>query len=232
MSDEAGITKKHGRTMSKEFSAALAAEDLGKISDCELANRLGIDTVVVGRARRSRHLPRVKKPTGLRPVNSSYPKPAEKYGVTDKLGTMPDQTIASSIGVSREYVRQMRKFSGIAKFVQPKQPKQPKQVKAVRPPPAWWSDPDLGLVPDVVIAAKYGLSQATVQVRRSLLKIKKKWAAGSVRQEIEKSLDLGRIADSAIAVKFGVSRMTVQRVRMKLGIPGILSRRLPQEVTP
>lgn len=229
MSGESGIIKKHGRSMSKEFSAALAAEDLGKISDCELANRLGIDPVIVGRARRLRRLPRIKKPKGLRPVNSSYQTPAEKYGVADKLGTMADQAIASSIGVSREYVRRMRKFSGIPKFTQPKKPK---QVKAVRPPPAWWSDPDLGVVSDVVIAAKYGFRPSSVCIRRSLLKIKKKRKSDSVRQEIEKSPDLGRIADVTIAVRFGVSRMTVKRVRMKLGIPGIVSRWLIQGVTP
>lgn len=135
---------------------------LGKKSDCELAQELGVRVSKVQRHRSRRGIPAYQGPRRKYQIELPFtaaqiqaelgdpPVDGEKINwQKTPLGCTSDQEIASWLGCSRERVSYMRRRFGLPRYN-----------------PVQWGKVPLGKYPDTIIAKWTGVSTAAVAARR------------------------------------------------------------------
>ena len=158
------------------------------------------------------------------------------------LGQVPDTKIASKYGVSREWVRQMRKRLGIPAFkgsdkrafqesvnweALPKDIPNETLAREYHVPVCWirekrlppfktidWTNIPLGTKPDTVIAKEYGLAYNRVQKKREALGIPRV----PQRKFDYSKQPLGKVTDAEIARSMGIAASCVALARKQRGI--------------
>ncbi len=180
---------------------------LGKVSDAELARRIGVTTTTVRTKRCLRGIPPLR------------PRDPMKWRAKDiaLLGKYPDFEVARMLGVYRKAVINKRHELGIPSYA--------------RTSEFWhtWTETEiamLGKMTDRELAERIGIRPMCVTSKRRLLKVPafnqpqkprrpprrvERWG----REELKL---LGKISDRALADRLGVATGTVRAKRVSLGI--------------
>lgn len=177
---------------------------VGTAPDSEVAKKLGVSRMMVGRKRNELNIP-------------PYPKKACGHGrelpfewteeALALLGTEPDMDVAMKLGISRQAVFRKRKLL---------------KRKAPRSQERKYKLPDeavqhLGVMRDVDIAKQYGVPPDVVYNARRALNIA---APAKPTLDYEAMLpDLGKASDTEVAAKHNTTYSTVRQARLKHDIP-------------
>ena len=177
---------------------------LGTVPDRVIAEKAGITTRAVQKARSE---------LGIEP----WKKPARTWLTADieaRLGTVQDRVIAEEVGVTVNAVKTTRRNLGI---------KAKGRIPHAEPQFGPWLTPELkarmGTVPDRVLAAEVGMCKGQVAVARrhfgipSVLKRGRPWLTDEIRAL------LGTVPDSVVAKQVDRTNGAVAFARNKLGIP-------------
>ncbi len=82
---------------------------------------------------------------------------------------------------------------------------------------SWHQDPDIGIVPDVVIASRYGLTRAAIGEWRKRNGIPTPERL-IIRRPWQEDPELGKVPDAVLGARYGVGKQTVYDYRKKHGI--------------
>lgn len=180
-------------------------EDLGKVSDKNIAKRLGINRTTVAYHRRVLGIPKLKK--GI-----------DWSNVLD-LGKVYDIEIAKRLNCCVEHVRKARTTLGIASHRknngEKKKERENKRIPLSVIKSRWDNISLLGQIPDSILAKQLGCSYTTVGIqrrRRNIPAYRKQTRWSTVT-------DLGKIWDTELAKRFNVTLSAVTAARIRLGIP-------------
>ncbi len=172
---------------------------LGRISDAQVAARVGVTPTAVGNVRRR---------LGIPPARAATPSFDWPDCIIRQLGTVPDRALAEEVGCSPATIRYQRCIRGIEPF------SDHQADKAYE----WSRDEDavLGTMPDAAVSRLLGLSEAMVRIRRKALGISPSTAPLDPTPVLP---HLGREPDIKLAERFGLSQATIMKWRRARGIP-------------
>lgn len=125
-------------------------QPLGKMSDGKIASLLGVTPQAVRYARKRRGIPPAKPQRGR----------CDPASFVDQLGKKSDREVAERFGLTVGQVSHARRRLGI----------RPRRID-------WNEVPELGTVPDIVVARKYGVDNKVVAKARWMRAISK-WQEG------------------------------------------------------
>jgi len=168
------------------------AQPYGRVSDAEIARKLGVSTVSVLYHRNKRRIAPFDR----------WPRRAIKWE-RQPLGKVPDARIAKKLGVSAGIVAARRRKLAIAAY----------STKRVD-----WDAQPLGKMKDAELAKQLGVAHNTV-ARERLKRGIPSFMRGKLPVHVKwDELPYATSSDAAIARKYGVSEGSVQRHRLRLGI--------------
>lgn len=177
-------------------------EQLGRVSDIEIARRAGVGVQVVRDERRSR---------GIAPFVEPRPKMEWTQAALSLLGMASDKEVAAELGTNSSTVRNKRISLGIPPFRDP----------GVRRWTSWTADRVrlLGTASDETVARRLGLSRTAVRQKRRLLGIAPNVPPHRGYEWSEEVLGLlGKVHDIEVERRFGIKKILVWRKRKELGI--------------
>lgn len=184
-------------------------EQLGKLSDAEIARRAGMVVATVRRIRTELGIPGRKERT------QSLRKKAEAL-----MPQCTDAEIATNLQISPSRVFSWRtecriKYQGQKEAAAP--PQQITHFEAKYP----GLHADLGRTPDAELGRRYGISRERVRQFRSMLGIAQASSAPPLRSQLPDSVksQLGSRPDKQLAREIGVDAHHIRRLRCELGIP-------------
>jgi superfamily II DNA or RNA helicase len=164
---------------------------IGRKPDQEVANELGLHLRTIIRARQRFAIP-------------AYNSPTVDWDVESRLGKMLDTDLAKALGLDVHAVTHARRRRNIPRF-------RPNTAAAIA------NDPDLGRLPDRILAARYEVGGTTVHTIRTRLGI-----AAAERPTRDWQWDkqpLGKIRDKELAARLACSAALVRQARVARGIP-------------
>ena len=132
---------------------------LGTMPDTLIAKQVGVPYDTISRTRKKLGIPAFDiNPNKISGCALEEDHRVRVYPWGHLVGTMPDKTLASQVGVTRMFVRQMRRKLGLVAI---------KTNRSGMKSKPWHAF--LGAVPDIELAKKYGLNSSTVRhMRRTL----------------------------------------------------------------
>lgn len=178
------------RRSKRVFVAWDTVDDLGRVPDADVAERLWVTVNAVADARKARGIPAMR-PHVWRVARVDWD--------AQPLGAEPDQAIADRLGLDRCTVARQREERGI-----------PVHVRRSVLDAVDWDEQPLGIEPDTVIAERIGCSAPTIASARAERGIPAWTPAGHVDWDEE---PLGIEADTAIADRLGVYVGLVRQAR-------------------
>ena len=223
---------------------------VGKISDTELAARLGVSRQSVANYRRDKGIAAVKGKR-LSKADLARIRPSVVMQFFDMLGKVPDGDIAGKAGVSTNSVQALRTKWGIAAHKAAKSEKKTDGPPAVRKSKVGVYLDMLGQVPDSEIAAMAGVKVSSVAAYRRRHGIptfdspatatpepvtegspSARRKAGR-RSKLDPYADLlGTVPDREVAAKAGVSTSAVAVYRRRWGLPAFKKTSATPDVAP
>ncbi len=187
---------------------------LGTASDADVAGALGLHRSSVKRKRQLLEISPFSPPP--HDLSGGFPWAPEDLAL---LGKMPDNQVATTIGISPTSVCRKRLQLKIQPF-------------APSPPVIAWTEEmiePMGRVPDIQVAQRYGISTITVRRKRSQLSIPGVVDCGMVVPNSELR-QLLRLPTSEVRRRTGLCWATIRNLRQELGIPDPYATRWSPEV--
>jgi transcriptional regulator with XRE-family HTH domain len=178
---------------------APAKEDLGRMTDAALAEKHGLNVSTVRRARVALGVAPARVHTHKKSVEERFP------GIVGDLAVMSNANLARKHGVTREYMRQLRKQLGVGTI--DRDAEDDRVLGGL-----------LGKEPDRALSARTGIPLNRV------IKARQRAGVEAYRYRLSVALEhmalLGTMTDIDLARLSGVGRPTISYLRRSRGIKG------------